>query len=117
MAKGVHHSCLELPGTDAFLKENIQLPVGTTFRLGKAKEGPDDTEEAKASPEEAGFASPIPRSWIQHIWDDDAVDDAEYVVQVPRENDGLGAQPESRKARKRENNRQVPPSSRRRTYK
>jgi len=77
--------CLgKLPCGNVPLKQNIQLAICPTLRLRKSEIRPQETQEATASPEKSRFAFPVPRSRVQHIRNDDTVDNPDDVVDVAR---------------------------------
>ena len=82
----------ELAGRDPVGEEDVQLAVGTALGLREAEEGPHDAEEVEAEPEEAGLRPPAPGAGVQHVGRPDVVDDADDVVGVAGEDDGLGAE-------------------------
>ena len=88
----IDHGGLKLPGRDTALKHDVQLSISPALGLGKAEKGPDETAGAETGPEEAGLASPVPGGGVEHVGEDDAVDDAEDVVEVAGEDDGLDAE-------------------------
>lgn len=90
--EGVDFGVGELASTHFLLEQDVQLAVGPALGLWKAEEGPDDAEEAHASPEETGFGTPVPGGRVQHPGGDDVADEAADVVQVAGEHDGLLAE-------------------------
>ena len=83
----------EIPGTDSALEEGIDLSVSSVLWFGEAEVGPDHAKETKATPKETGLSPPVPSSRVEHVRDDHAVDDAEDVVQVSRQDHSLDTEP------------------------
>lgn len=73
----VNSSGPELACGNSLLEEDVQLAICATLRLGKTEERPYHTQKAESSPKETSFPTPVPSRGVQHIWDNDAVDDAE----------------------------------------
>ena len=88
----IRHRRRELPRTDALLEQDIQLGVGLALGLGQTEVRPDKTEGAHAGPEEAGLGAPVPGGGVDHARGDDVVEDADDVVQVAGQDDGLAAE-------------------------
>jgi hypothetical protein len=93
---GLNIRMSKLPRRNAFLKQDIQLTIRPSLRLRKSKVRPREAQETHARPEKSRFAFPVPGSRVEHVRDDDAIDDTHHVVDVAREHDGLGLEARGR---------------------
>ena len=82
----------ELAGADLVGEEDVQFTIGTSLGFWQTEECPGDAEGVEAEPEEAGLGSPIPGGGVEHVGDDNTIDDTEYVVDVSGEHDSLGSE-------------------------
>lgn len=82
----------ELAGADLVGEEHVQFTISTSLWFWETEEGPDDTEGVEAEPEETGLGAPVPGGGVEHVGDDDTVDDTEHVVDVSGEHDGFGTE-------------------------
>lgn len=87
--KNIHLGARKIPRANPPLKQQIQFRKTASTGLGNPEIRIDDTEEADARPEEAGEVGPVPASGVEHVWREHGADDADDVVEVAAEDDGL----------------------------
>jgi hypothetical protein len=78
--------------TNLLLKQQIELGESTTSGLGYTEVRVDDAKRTHSSPEETGKVAPVPSAGVEHVWRQDAADNANNVVQVASENNSLDLQ-------------------------
>lgn len=76
----VNDSLGKLSCTDFALEQNIEFSVSAIFWFRKSEERPNNTNKAETSPKETTLTPPVPGRWVQHVRDDDTVDNAKDVV-------------------------------------
>ena len=87
--KNIHIRTRKFPSRHAPLKQQIQLGETPSTRFRNPEIRVNDTEEADSSPEEAGEVRPVPVTGVEHVGCEHGADDADDVVKVAAEDDGL----------------------------
>ena len=87
--KNIDLSAGEISRTDSSFEKQIQLSERATCRFGHAEVGVDDAKEANSRPKEAGVIAPIPLTRVEHVWRQNRANDADDIVKITAEYDGL----------------------------
>ncbi len=70
-------------------EEYVQLLKAPPFRLWEPEPRPDGDEDEESSRDVGCLSLEIGFCWVEEVWPGDGVDDADYVVGVPGEGEGL----------------------------
>ena len=93
----INNGVFEFTSADFPFEQDIEFAIGTTLGLREPEEGPDHNRQANTTPEKPSLARPSPRSWVEHVRDNDVINNAEHVVGVPSKDNGLSAKAGGRK--------------------
>lgn len=85
--------------TNLLLKQQIQLREAPALGLRQAEIRVHNGQETRACPEEARVITPVPRAGVEHVRRKHRRDDADDVVQVAAEDDGLDSEAARRELR------------------
>lgn len=79
----------EFSCADPLLEEQVKLGESATAGLRYTEVSVNDAQEATASPEESGVVAPCPSAGVEHVRSQNTAHNADDVVKVTSEDDGL----------------------------
>ena len=89
LVKRINLIGFELPRRHFLSEKHIEILEGSSLGFRKAEESPDESQQSRAAPNEAGVSLQVPLSRVHEIWFQNSGDHTDEVVGVASKTNGF----------------------------